>query len=899
MFRRLTRHSLRALALAIAATALLVLTAQVCGPGAEAGPAGQSSLTRTLDYAYWTNYHSSSGKVQRQRADRSGPVATMASGSTDAYQPQDLVIDGDYAYWTNYTTSSTYSKIQRKRKDGSGSVQTIASGTTNVYNARDLVIDGDYAYWTNYTTSSTYSKIQRKRKDGSGSVQTIASGTTNVYNARDLVISGDYAYWTNYTTSSTYSKIQRKRKDGSGSITTIASGTTNVYNARDLVVSGDYAYWTNYTTGANAKVQRRRTNASGSITTIAAGATDAYNPRDLVIDGDYAYWTTYHTGANGKVQRRRTNASGAITTIAAGATDAYNPRDLVIDGDYAYWTTYHTGANGKVQRARKDGSGSVQTIASGSTEAYNPRDLVISGDFAHWTNYHSSSGKVQRARVDGTGSVQTIASGGTDAYNSRDLVIRNETETVARACITDAGTLAADYAAHPGNAEIDGSCPNAFYTFRLPADADLRLSANATDVDPVPVLRRGGIDGEVVALTTAAKGVATTYIHHAQAGEYTIEMALGPSSAQSLGAFSATLETQPALAGCEVNLGTLSLEQLQVFGKYDPSCGDTRKYYVYVEFQASISVSASGVGFTPRIELRPGGASDSATPTATHSANPADIYRQVASGAYRINLENITADDNYNLIFQAFGLPPPTRTPIPTPTPRFQPNLDVRLDPDPRSGDYAAGQAYRFRLEGDPGSFPVVVRLRGSGFRLTDSSQSSVDCAAATEVSGLAHLSEVYLHACAAGSAANLEVLQVSNQAVLAAYPVFVSGGAIPTPHAVPAPGGYTPPPEDRIKLGVLINVVCEMANQSCDVNLIRNGIGAGGSGLLFFAPTAVARGRTSNFSSGIGVALALIGLMVAHLWVGLPQWWAGAGVAAVIFLAGAQIYLKFRRVGS
>ena len=122
MFRRLTLNSLRALALAIAATALLVLSAQVCGPGAEAGPAGQSSLTRTLDYAYWTNYHSSSGKLQRQRADRSGPVATIASGSTDAYNPRDLVIDGDYAYWTTYHTGAN-GKVQRRRADGTGAIQ--------------------------------------------------------------------------------------------------------------------------------------------------------------------------------------------------------------------------------------------------------------------------------------------------------------------------------------------------------------------------------------------------------------------------------------------------------------------------------------------------------------------------------------------------------------------------------------------------------------------------------------------------------------------------------------------------------------------------------------------------------------------------------------------------------
>ena len=840
-------HTLRYLALAVSAAVLLVVGAHLCGPAVESGPAAQAAETRTLDYVYWTNYGTgANGKVQRQRADRSGPTTTIASGSTDAYQPRDLVIDGDYAYWTNYTSSG---KVQRQLADGTGATTTIASGSTDAYSPRDLVVDGGYAYWTNY--HSSVGKVQRKRADGTGAITTIASGTTDAYLPQDLVIDGGYAYWTNYTSSSRYSKVQRRRADG-----------------------------------------------SGRVTTIASGSTATYNPRDLVIDGGYAYWTNYHSSV-GKVQRKRANGTGAITTIASGSTDAYNPRDLVVDGGYVYWTNYATGNTGKVQRALKDGTGAITTIASGTTDAYNPRDLVIVGDHAYWTNYATgNTGKVQRARKDGTGSVQTVASGSTDVYNPRDLVIRSETETVAGACITDAGTLAADYASHPWDSGLNGSCPNAFYTFRLPDAADLRLSANSAAIDPVPVLRRGGIDGEVVALTTASNGAATTYIHHAPAGEYTVEMALGAGSAQSSGEFMAKLETQPDLGGCEVNLGTLSSEQLQVFGKHDPSCGDTRKYYVYLEFQASISVSASGVGFTPRIELRPGGASDSATATATHSANPADVYRQVASGSYRINLEAITAEDTYNLTFQAFGLPPPTRTPIPTPTPRFQANVDVRLEPDPRGLPYENNRVYRFRLEGGAGSFPATVRLdNAADFAL--SASDTLDCSAGSQVADLGQLDAVYLRVCGAPAAGNVSVIKQTDYSLLATYVIAVSGGTPPAPAAVGAPGGYVAPPEDRIRLGVLINAVCQAANQGCDVDLIRNAVGAGGSGLLFFAPTTVARGRASGYSSGIGLALALIGLMVAHLWVGLPIWWAGAGTVAVIFLAGVQVYLKFRRVGS
>ena len=195
------------------------------------------------------------------------------------------------------------------------------------------------------------------------------------------------------------------------------------------------------------------------------------------------------------------------------------------------------------------------------------------------------------------------------------------------------------------------------------------------------------------------------------------------------------------LSGCDVNLGTLSSDQIQVFGAYDSDCGDTRKYFFYLEFRASVAASASGVGFTPNIELRPGSASDSATPTAQSRGNPADFYQSVTSGSYRINLENITAGDTYNLSLQAFGLPPPTRTPIPTPTPRFQPNVDVRLDPDPRGVAYEDNEVYRFRVEGGAGSFPALIRSsNATAVRVTGSSGSTLDCTAAAQVDDLDQL---------------------------------------------------------------------------------------------------------------------------------------------------------------
>ena len=109
-----------------------------------------------------------------------------------------------------------------------------------------------------------------------------------------------------------------------------------------------------------------------------------------------------------------------------------------------------------------------------------------------------------------------------------------------------------------------------------------------------------------------------------------------------------------------------------------------------------------------------------------------------------------------------------------------------------------------------------------------------------------------------------------------------------------------TPPTDvDRLQLGELIEVVCDAANIGCNVGLLRNGVGALASGGLFLVPTAVSRGRTSAYSAGIGLALCIIGLFLSHLMTGMPLWFAAVPVVCVIFLALAQGYLKFRRVGS
>ena len=331
-----------------------------------------------------------------------------------------------------------------------------------------------------------------------------------------------------------------------------------------------------------------------------------------------------------------------------------------------------------------------------------------------------------------------------------------------------------------------------------------------------------------------------------------------------------------------------------------------RDYFFYLEFQASrVAASASAPsGSRPTIELRPGAASDSSTRDGhrTPAIRPTSTS-QVTSGSYRVSIENITEGDTYNLTLQAFGLPPPTRTPIPTPTPRFQTNVDVRIEPNPQRYAYELNHApYAFVLEGNPDSFPALVRSTDSDVRITETSVVPLYCGSATdaELDDLEQGESFHIQICgSAGRSATLQVVRESDRALLATYSIRIAGAIAPTPAAVPGPGGAPPADVDRLKLGELIEDVCDAANIGCNVGLLRNGVGALASGGLFLVPTAVSRGRTSAYSAGIGLALCIIGLFLSHLMIGMPLWFAAVPVVCVIFLALAQVYLKFRRVGS
>ena len=606
-------------------------------------------------------------------------------------------------------------------------------------------------------------------------------------------------------------------------------------------------------------------------------------------------------GTNSAVKRVQTFGSHTVTTLASntGDTPMDDPVALTLDpdNDFVYWLDEDDRA---VRRVAANGAiGTFETLTTSAGGAVTDLTLSPDGGAVYWLD--NSSNRAKRIAADGSGMVGDVITSGLSV--PARMNVSRETETIAGSCITDAGTLDADYATHDWEADIDATCPAAFYTFRLADSADLRITATSSSINPLPLLRQGGIGGEPVALTETSNGASTPYVYQAEAGQHAIELVREFNSANPAGGFTAKLQTQPMLSGCDVNLGTLSSDQLQVFGSHDPDCGDTRKYFFYLEFQASVSASASGVGFTPNIELRPGAASDSSTPTTQNSGNPADFYQSVASGSYRINVENITEGDTYNLSLQAFGLPPPTRTPIPSPTPRLQTNVDVRIEPNPQGYAYELNHApYAFVLEGNPDSFPALVRSTDADVRITATAVASLDCGGSTaaELDDVDQGESFHLHICGrAGRAATLQVVRESNRALLATYSIRIAGALVPTPAPAPGPGVTPPADVDRLQLGELIEVVCDAANIGCNVGLLRNGLGALASGGLFLVPTAVSRGRTSAYSAGIGLALCIIGLFLGHLMIGMPLWFAAVPVVGVIFLALAQGYLKFRRVGS
>ena len=821
--------------MAIVATAVVVAGSQLCGPGAEAAPSSQANQTRKVDWFYWSN--DTNNAIRRSRLDGSS-VDVIANNTGGADSVAGLAVDPgvNFLYWARRTAYNQ--GIYRRGHDGSGSSTVLT--TSNIVSPRDVVVDANYVYWTDVSPAT----IKRAATTSPYTVTTLADSTDNVSAPIRIAQDSTYVYWLD----SSRDHIRRVAKASPHAITTLADSSDGISDPVDMKLSpdGNYLYWLD--------------NGNDSIRRVATASPHAVNTVTSIVDG--------------------------IAGVLA----------LSPDGNFVYWSERKISSNAArvIRRIRTDGSQTdYETVFDNGNG--NIHQFVLSSDSKRV--YFIDGNDVGFFNVEGKKVGRNLSLAGNRNEHDR-IIVTQQSETIDGSCITDGGSQSSDYASITWNADLTATCPRAFYTFDLTQDTDLRISSTSSAINPAPILRQGGIDGPVVAATTTASGASVPYVYEAAAGEYTVELARGTDSSQTTGGFAATVQTQPVLSGCDLNLGTLTSEPLTVFGASDPSCGDTRRYFFYLEYPAGVSVSANGQGFNPRIELRRSDATEASTPLAQNTSNPATLYSAVASGSYRINVETITTGDTYELSFQAFGLPPPTRTPIPTPTPRLQANVDVRLEPNPQGVQYERDQAYRFRLEGGESSFPAIIRLDNSAdFALTTT--NTLDCSAGSQLQDVGQLDVVYLHVCAAATNANISVIKQSDFSLLAQYPIYVPGEEIPIPDNVDGPTGYVAPPNDRIKLGVLVAAVCDGANVACNIDLVRNGVGVAGSLFLFVVPTRVRRGRASGYSVGIGMAAFILGLLLANALAGLPLWWAGIAFISVFALFGAGVYIKFRRFGS
>ena len=795
-----------------------------------------------------------------------------AEGSPLAQSSQTRTVE--WFYWLD----TSQSVIQRSRLDGSGVVQTVVTSTDLTATARDLAVDenNEYVYWAD----DGHNEIRRRRVDGTGSVETLVN--SDITQPYGIALDLQYVYWADRSLNT----IKRVRQDGTGTVETLADSTDGVSSPWALVIgfNGSYLYWHNQ---GDSTIRQVANFGSNTVTTLATAVTvSGWNALAVSPHGSYVYW-----GESRAVKSVLTSGAHTVATLATNTTATPVSTPLAVaasrDGTHVYWAD---SGNSSIRRVRADGTGGFETVASSGISS--PTDIVVSADDAnvYWTNRRS----VNRADAAAGVSSDAVATGLSSPIR---LVAQSSTETVAGSCITGGGTLAADYASYDWTASIDGDCPSTFYVFTLTDDTDLRFTAQSRVIDPVPLLRSGGIGGTLATFAEATSGASTPFIYHAEAGRYALEVVRGADSAQTSGEFRGTLQTQPKLDACLVNLGPLTLDGINLFGGHDEDCGDQRDYYFNLEYRADVSASVTAVGFTPMVSLRQASASDSARAIGQVTDNPGDLYEPVTTGAYRLTVERIVTDSTYNVSLQAFGLPQPTRTPRPTPTPRFAPNQDVRLEPDPRGTRYQPNTAYRFRLEGAAGYFPVTVRASNAdAVKVSAGDSDALDCQGEAEIQGANPLDVIHVHICAAGFNATLQVVNEADRALLAQYTIFVAGAA-PV-----APGGTVPGPgatqdKDHIGVGIFVSALCDAMNLDCDVGLARNGVGVLGSLGMFAGATQVARGRANPFLIGIGLALFLIGLVLANELMGVPLYWAGIGFISVFLVALVGFVVKFRQL--
>ena len=374
-----------------------------------------------------------------------------AEASPPAQSSQTRTVD--WFYWLDYNNRV----IQRSRLDGSGVVQTVVSGTTDLgYYPRDLAVDAnnEYVYWAD----DYGNRIRRRPADGTGTVETLA--TLGVSQPYGIALDDEYVYWIDYGLHT----LKRVQQGGTGTVETLADSTDGLSLPWALEISPDGSYLYLYNSGART-IQQVANSGDNTVTTLVTGVTvSGWNALAVSPNGSNVYW-----GESQAVKSVDVSGAHTVTTLATNTTATPISTPVAVaashDGTYVYWAD---SGNDRIRRVRADGTGDFETVVSSGI--ISPTDLVVSADDAYVYWIDSSVDQLKRAAAAAGAGSDTVVTG---LPNPTRLVARSIAETVAGNCITEGGTLAADYASYDWTASIDGDCPYAFYAFTLTGDTDL------------------------------------------------------------------------------------------------------------------------------------------------------------------------------------------------------------------------------------------------------------------------------------------------------------------------------------------------------------------------------------------------------------------------------------------
>jgi hypothetical protein len=308
--------------------------------------------------------------------------------------PGQLVLDLDYAYWTNYGSSTTKGSIYRVRKDSLNPTLIADGNETAAWGIATNDTTGT-VYWT---TQNAVSHVSSALKV-SGQATVLASTTGRL---RGAALDGSYLYWANYEQNT----IMRINVAAAGAQPETVAQAPTVARPNTIVFDATNVYWTNEGTpvaSTSPGATPQSTPVTGSViamtkASIGTGSpaftalvTTQDKPRGLVVDATNVYWT--NATANGAVGRIAKDGSAAqVPTFIA--TNLGQPREVALctgtncESDPYLYVTAYTG--GTILRLAKNAAaGSTPTILASGQKG--PLGIASDAKYVFWANFATAN----------------------------------------------------------------------------------------------------------------------------------------------------------------------------------------------------------------------------------------------------------------------------------------------------------------------------------------------------------------------------------------------------------------------------------------------------------------------------------------------------------------------------